>query len=127
MLPFGLKIAWFVLSVTGACVRALLDRPCVMYHRPPRLTNASPRFFSTGLLSSFLGLSSLPSGLHVSWFAITYGIANAVLQVTFCLGEGFPVIGIFASTLRPLTTLATRLRSRNDLEDGPVSYAPWVL
>ena len=76
MLPFALKVVWFVLSFTG------MPR---CYPHPKSIIDALTHL--KGLLSCWLVLGAFGRSVGASWGPFVYCVGCTILQGIFCLGE----------------------------------------
>ena len=82
MLAFGIKVAWFSLSLSG-----------LSHAHFPRIRLCAahlPSPCSIGLLGSFAALPAFAQALEGYLIPVLYLFLNFVLQGLFCLGE-FPL------------------------------------
>lgn len=74
MLPFALKVAWFILSVSGMFSS---QAKCV----------ASNTYTFPGTVVSVPVLIAFSKAINAQWIPLSYFLANIVLQGSFCIGE----------------------------------------
>lgn len=108
MIPFALKVTWFILSISG------------MFPSYPTEHVASNMHPLSGTLISTPVLIAFSKAINAKWIPITYFLANLVLQGSVCLGASVPC-NSSPNSDRWMNLI------RDDLEDGPISDATGFL